>query len=151
MTVHPNIMRTLVKLHDTSFCQWVRTGGDRPCNCTGPEHDLSLLTLDDYQEWTRKVREGAFNPGWTIKASLALGLASEAGEVADKIQGLYRRPISVVENYDDIARELGDCLWYVAQLADMLGYKLGEVAQMNINKLEDRLARGVILGEGDDR
>jgi NTP pyrophosphatase (non-canonical NTP hydrolase) len=47
--------------------------------------------------------------------------------------------------------EIGDVLWYVARLADELGIDLEEIATYNMNKLLDRLNRGVIQGSGDNR
>ena len=47
--------------------------------------------------------------------------------------------------------ELGDVLWYVAQLATELGLELDQVAQANLDKLASRSARNVISGSGDSR
>jgi NTP pyrophosphatase (non-canonical NTP hydrolase) len=52
---------------------------------------------------------------------------------------------------DEIEKELGDVLWYLANLATDLGLSLGAIAQLNLDKLEDRKKRNVIKGEGDDR
>ena len=78
----------------------------------------------------------------------ALGLCGEAGEVAEKIKKHIRDDKLVTE---DVAKELGDVLWYLSQLASCLDYKLSEVAGMNIDKLVSRKSRGVISGEGDNR
>ena len=51
----------------------------------------------------------------------------------------------------EIIKEMGDCLWYHARLADVLGIDFNVVADMNIEKLLDRKERGTIQGEGDDR
>jgi len=86
-----------------------------------------------------------------------LGLVGEAGEVADKIkklqrdQGIFTPNEVSAETKADIAKELGDVLWYVAQLATEFQVDLDDVAQGNIDKLTSRLKRGTIGGSGDDR
>ncbi|HFC36356.1 MAG TPA: hypothetical protein ENJ49_01630, partial [Candidatus Moranbacteria bacterium] len=52
---------------------------------------------------------------------------------------------------DDIQKELGDVLWYIAQLATEFGLDLNKVAEKNIEKLYSRLKRGTLQGDGDDR
>lgn len=81
-------------------------------------------------------------------AYLALGLNGEAGEVAEHIKKYIR------DSHVDtgaVIKELGDTLWYLARLADELGYTLEEVAELNLLKLADRKERGVIGGSGDER
>lgn len=80
---------------------------------------------------------------------LTLGLTGEAGEVAEKFKKYLREGD---ENYRaDAIDELGDCLWYLARLADELDVSLDEVAQRNLDKLADRDDRDAIEGEGDTR
>ena len=83
----------------------------------------------------------------------ALGLCGEAGEVADKIKKVIRDHQGQFsdQSREAIALELGDVLWYVAQLASELGYDLEEVATANLDKLASRAARGRIGGSGDHR
>lgn len=83
----------------------------------------------------------------------ALGLAGEAGEVADKLKKVIRDNDGVLTNTvrDAVAKELGDVLWYVAVLASEINYDLGDLMQMNIDKLNSRKERGVLSGSGDNR
>jgi NTP pyrophosphatase (non-canonical NTP hydrolase) len=86
----------------------------------------------------------------------ALGLAGEAGEVANKIKKIMRDTKGDVNNLpgevkDQIASELGDCLWYISALATDLGIGLDGVAFENIKKLDKRKEQGTIHGTGDDR
>jgi len=82
-----------------------------------------------------------------------LGLAGEAGEVAEKVKKLYRdhggvtTPARVLE----ICKELGDALWYISNVASELNLTLGEVAEMNLTKLAQRFSESKIHGEGDKR
>ena len=82
-----------------------------------------------------------------------LGLTGEAGEVSDKVKKVLRDRGGVfdAEAREAIKLELGDVLWYVAQLAQELGYDLDEVASANLAKLTSRAARGRIGGSGDQR
>ena len=82
-----------------------------------------------------------------------LGLAGEAGEVAEKVKKVLRDKNG---NFDECSKEsikleLGDVLWYVSQLSSELGFDLEEVALANLEKLSSRSVRGKISGEGDDR
>lgn len=82
-----------------------------------------------------------------------LGLTNEAGEVAGKVKKIFRDRGGAVSDEDRTALtlELGDVLWYLAELCTQLGISLEDVAAANIRKLEDRTARGKLSGEGDHR
>lgn len=82
-----------------------------------------------------------------------LGLVGEAGEVAEKIKKVLRDADGVVseEKRQEIKKELGDVLWYVAQVATELDLSLEDVAEANMEKLLSRLERGVLSGSGDNR
>jgi NTP pyrophosphatase (non-canonical NTP hydrolase) len=83
----------------------------------------------------------------------ALGLAGEAGEVAEHAKKAIRDDAGVVteERRRAMAKELGDVLWYVSQLASELGLELDEIARANLEKLVSRQRRGVLSGSGDER
>ncbi len=82
-----------------------------------------------------------------------LGLVNEAGEVAGKIKKVFRDKDGQIseETRQALKAELGDVLWYIAQVATELDLSLEEIAESNIAKLYDRLERGKIQGEGDNR
>lgn len=82
-----------------------------------------------------------------------LGLANEAGEVAGKIKKIFRDKEGKISEADRqaIKSELGDVLWYLAQVCTELDLALDEVAESNLAKLLSRLERGQIGGEGDER
>lgn len=109
------------------------------------------MNFEEYQEKSRKtalypnVGENFVYP--------TLGLAGEAGEVAEKIKKVIRDKNGVIddETRENIKKELGDVLWYVSQISSELGLSLGEVADFNIKKLYDRMERGKISGSGDNR
>lgn len=116
----------------------------------------------DFNEYQKKAHETASYPCGTIGEDAhavnylypALGLAEEAGEVAGKYAKAIRDNNGVVFDHDRetaIIKELGDVMWFVAELATCLGVKLEDVAQKNLDKLASRKARGVIHGNGDDR
>jgi len=105
------------------------------------------IALDDYQLEARKT---AVYPNDTALQYLTLGLASEAGEVAGKVAKYYRKddddfPI------EDVVLELGDVLWFVAELASLLGVSMSEIAEENLEKLQARKVNGTLKGTGDHR
>jgi NTP pyrophosphatase (non-canonical NTP hydrolase) len=85
---------------------------------------------------------------------LALGMTSEAGEVAGKVKKLIRDGEDV-EGFEmkklAIASEIGDVLWYCAMMAKEVGVPLNTIMQENLRKLHDRKERGKLHGSGDDR
>jgi NTP pyrophosphatase (non-canonical NTP hydrolase) len=83
----------------------------------------------------------------------ALGLAGEAGEVCEKIKKIMRDQDGKIdqENKESLCKELGDVLWYVAMVAAEFNLSLASIAEGNLDKLRDRMDRGVIKGSGDER
>jgi NTP pyrophosphatase (non-canonical NTP hydrolase) len=84
---------------------------------------------------------------------LTLGLAGEAGEIANKVKKIIRDNDNVLsdEQKKDIAKEIGDVLWYCARLSAFLDHNLSDVAAGNLEKLMDRQKNNKIQGSGDNR
>ena len=82
-----------------------------------------------------------------------LGLVNEAGELAGKVKKIFRDRGGVVTDEDRraLSLELGDVLWYLAELCTHLDVRLEDVAEANLEKLRSRSERGTLAGEGDDR
>ncbi len=83
----------------------------------------------------------------------ALGLANESGEVLGKIKKIFRDYNGKLtkEYKEAIKHELGDVLWYLAMLSRDLDLDLEEIAKINLKKLDSRLKRGKLGGDGDNR
>ena len=104
-----------------------------------------------FNNYQMQAREFAIYPERMQIVYPALGLAGEAGEVADKVKKIYRDGKDDARFRGEIAKEIGDVLWYCATLADDLGFSLQQVAEMNIYKLKSRKVAGTIGGSGDNR
>ena len=104
--------------------------------------------LNNYQMQAKKF---AIYPELMKVMYPAIGLAGAAGEVADKVKKIYRDDRTDARFLAEIAKEIGDVMWYCATLADDLGFDLQQIAEMNIYKLKSRKAAGKITGSGDDR
>ncbi len=109
------------------------------------------MNFSDYQTQSRKtalypsIGHGVIYP--------TLGLTNEAGEVAGKVKKIFRDKGGVIgaAEREALKGELGDVLWYLAQVCTELDLSLDEVAEHNIEKLSSRLERGKIGGDGDNR
>ena len=82
-----------------------------------------------------------------------LGLAGEAGEVAEKVKKVIRDKKGVFddESKKGLKKELGDVLWYVSNICTEFNFSLDDIALQNLEKLKLRAAKGKISGSGDDR
>ena len=121
------------------------------CKLAGLLNNFSFMTFEEYQKESRRT---ALYPNKDKNFIYpTLGLSGETGEVAEKIKKVIRDKGGVMDDVtrEEIKKELGDVLWYVAQIASELGLSLTDVAETNIKKLLSRLERGVISGNGDNR
>src|ERR671917_1854795 len=109
------------------------------------------MDFSEYQEQSR--RTATYPHAGENLTYPALGLCGEAGEVAEKVKKALRDDGGVLtdERRAALAAELGDVLWYAAQLATEAGLDLGEVADENLAKLLSRRERNVLQGSGDTR
>lgn len=108
--------------------------------------------LDRYQDWTEEtaIYPEELPEHVTVEMVYSsMGLSDEAGEVLGKMKKAIREDDP--EYLDGALDEAGDVLWYLARLADELDQDLSDVAEGNVEKLSDRMARDVLEGEGDQR
>ncbi len=108
------------------------------------------MTFDEYQKQARKTavypRQG--------KNFLypAMGLGGEVGEVLNKIGKLMRGDRKLTKEVkNEISSEMGDVLWFMAQLSTELGLTLEEIVHNNLDKLKKRYSENKIKGSGDNR
>jgi len=108
------------------------------------------IEFSHYQRFSRRTAEYPREAWLTYPA---LGLAGEAGEVAEHAKKAIRDDGGDIsqERRAAMAGELGDVLWYLTQLASELGLQLEEIASDNLEKLFSRQRRGVLSGSGDER
>lgn len=121
------------------------------------------MTLNEYQDLAMTTcMESSNNDIYAIN-----GLAAEVGEIQDKIAKWVRKEYIIIKDNqvhftqeavasgkdlpEELAKEVGDVMWFVALLANRLGYTMETIASINISKLASRKERGVIDGNGDNR
>ncbi len=97
------------------------------------------MRFDDYQQLAARTL-GRDRTHEQQLANAALGLTGEAGEVAEVIKKhlFHATPL----NQDALAKELGDCLWYIGAFATVLGLSMDDIAERNIEKLRKRYPAG---------
>lgn len=107
----------------------------------------------DVNAYQAAAKETAIYPEDMGVLYTTLGLVGEAGEVAEKLKKVIRDHGGEMDDAmrAEVMIELGDVLWYVANLAHELGYDLRTVAGANISKLNSRQTRGKLHGSGDTR
>ena len=121
------------------------------------------MELNEYQQKAMGTCMSSCN-NW---AYMFLNLVGEVGELASKVAKHIRKEKAMIdsnhlitecgnnalteEEIADIRKEAGDCLWQLAGLCHVMGWTLEEVGRENLDKLADRMARGVIDSTGDNR
>lgn len=110
------------------------------------------MTFDEYQT---QALTTVISTSDELKDTLhwVLGINGEAGEVAEKVKKIIRDKNGEISEEDkkELAKEIGDVLWYLAVFAHQLGFKFEDVAQINLDKLSSRQKRGILGGSGDNR
>lgn len=114
---------------------------------------IGEMTFNEYQELAAGT---AIYPNRGEIGGLTytvLGLNGEAGEIAEKLKKVIRDTDGVINESKtyELAKELGDVLWYVAETASQLNLSLGQIAEINVEKLYSRKDRGALQGSGDER
>lgn len=111
---------------------------------------------------------GTLDPSCDNIAYSSLGMVAEVGEICDKLAKFVRDEKLVIKDNQltfspdvsseevekfkfDVSKEIGDVLWFTAQMALLFGFNLNDIANQNLVKLRSRKDRGVIRGNGDDR
>lgn len=110
------------------------------------------MTFDEYQKVALTTAHN--HPDSLMdKTVWAMGVAGEAGEVVEKWKKIvaYKEGVVSDEDLAELAKELGDVVWYIAVMANSLGLSFDDVMQRNVTKLADRKKRDVIKGAGDNR
>jgi NTP pyrophosphatase (non-canonical NTP hydrolase) len=110
------------------------------------------MTFDEYQKQALTTADNDYEP-LMEKTIWAMGVAGEAGEVVEKWKKIvaYKNGEVSEEDRAELAKELGDVVWYIAVMAHSLGLTLEDIMQRNVEKLKSRKQRGVIRGKGDNR
>lgn len=111
------------------------------------------MDFNHYQDQARLTAIYPSAPNGIINPYPFLGLAGESGECAEKCKKIIRDnggAISI-EKRNEICKELGDVLWYVANIASDLGIHMNDIASINIEKLKKRQEENKIKGSGDNR
>jgi len=113
-------------------------------------YDNKYLTGVTFRKYQEEAHKTAVYPKDNGIIYTALGLASEAGEVASLVSKWVRGDKGHID-LPTINKELGDVLWFVSEMAYVLGLELEDIAQGNLQKLADRQQRNVLKGDGDER
>jgi NTP pyrophosphatase (non-canonical NTP hydrolase) len=115
---------------------------------------MIAMGFKDFNEYQKKCKKTAIYPNLGKNFIYpTIGLMGEAGEVANKVKKIIRDDGGKItkEKKEELKSELGDVMWYTAQLSTELGLKLSDVAKYNLERLAKRKAEGKLHGSGDKR
>lgn len=120
-----------------------------PRYMVGAPTSAGSLSLDDYQHGAADTAVYPCQGGWVGLLYTVLGLSGEAGELANQVKKVLRDDGFTVseERKAKLLDELGDVLWYVANMALELGVDLDHLARKNLEKLAQRKEQGTIKGD----
>lgn len=113
------------------------------------------MTLEEYQKQAMTTcMDSSENFSYMF-----LNLVGEVGEFASKIAKAIRKELNYIDDNDlgtavddeELQKEAGDILWQLSGLCTVMGWKLEDIAQQNLDKLASRQQRNVIDGSGDNR
>ena len=107
----------------------------------------------DFKKYQKITRKTAIYPLHLKIIYPVMGLAGETGEVSEKIKKVFRDKNGEFSTdiKQEILKEIGDVLWYLAAICSDLGLSLEDAAEMNVEKLLSRLERDKVKGSGDNR
>lgn len=121
------------------------------------------MQLNEYQQKAMTTRMDSCN-NWSY---MFTNLVGEVGELASKVAKAIRKEKALIDRNQlitecgakflneaelhDLKSECGDVMWQLAGLCEVMGWKLEDVCQGNLDKLASRKVRGVIDGNGDNR
>lgn len=102
------------------------------------------MNINQYQYEARKTRLPTANKEYAV-----LGLAGEVGELYSLLAKSIRdeKPLDV----SSLKKEIGDCVWFLAAIADDYGFTLADVLEVNLKKLNKRQKDNTLTGSGDNR
>lgn len=112
------------------------------------------MKFTDFNEYQKKCKKTAVYPGLGKNFTYpTIGLMGEAGEVANKVKKLIRDDKGKITpvRREEIKAEIGDMMWYIAQLSTELDLKLSDVVKYNLEKLAMRQKKNTLHGSGDNR
>lgn len=115
---------------------------------------VPTMTWEEYSEFVRSINLTELADSGYDCIHHSLSLCSEAGEVAGKVvKREFRGYKGAAKSYTDegLIAELGDCIYHMAALCNNLGVNIQDVWTANAEKLQRRVNKGTLVGEGDER